>query len=172
MLSSGKQGATGWPSVRSRVGSTPVARPVIYREALRARDEAKSIIRRAEAEAAKIRAEADSVRQKMATQAEEDRAALETKLVEVVVEAVRVLLAAELRSQPELIVQLVRRGLGLAADPEAKVKLHPEDLSQYPGGEADPELTRGSCIIESGGAEILCSPRTLSEGLRSVWVGP
>lgn len=144
--------------------------PVIYREALRAHGEARAIIEAAEAEADEIRASASRAQAAAEAERAEARAALERRLADVVVAAVEAILEAELRSRPELVVCFVGRALELAADPAARVRLHPDDVRHHPGSEPDRTVSPGSCVVETEGARIQCSPRTQAEGLRELWV--
>jgi len=87
-------------------------------------------------------------------------AAVEQELAQLALLVARRVIAQELATRPDLIVQAVRQAAAAlpAATRELRVRLHPEDLSLMRELEAaethwqlvaDPALKRGDCLLES-----------------------
>lgn len=87
-------------------------------------------------------------------------AAVEQELAHLALTVARRVIAHELSTRPELIVQVVRQAAAAlpAATRELRVRLHPDDLAllrELDAAEthwqlvADPALARGDCLLES-----------------------
>ena len=87
-------------------------------------------------------------------------AAVEQELAQLALLVARRVIAEELATRPELIVQAVRQAVAAlpAATRELRVRLHPDDLALMRELEAaethwqlvaDPALKRGDCLLES-----------------------
>jgi flagellar assembly protein FliH len=98
-------------------------------------------------------------------------AAVEEELTQLAVTVARRVIAHELATRPELIVQAVRQAAAAlpAAERELRVHLHPDDLAllrELDAVEAhwqlvaDPALARGGCRLENGCSRLDASVET------------